>query len=113
GFHVDPGFHGQLKFSVYNAGSTNALIDPMKPLFQIWFSELKKSETKETAYDESHDHQNQATITAGDIEHLQGTVVSPATLLNEITDIKLELRYYRAFAALLAAILIPALLIPL
>lgn len=33
GFHVDPGFRGRLKFSVYNAGSQNIVLTRGQPAF--------------------------------------------------------------------------------
>src|SRR5690348_1417122 len=43
GFHVDPGFRGRLKFSVYNAGNQSICLDYGRPYFIIWFSELDKA----------------------------------------------------------------------
>ena len=37
GFHVDPGFSGQLKFSVYNAGRENVVLQCGQRTFLIWF----------------------------------------------------------------------------
>ena len=35
GFHVDPGFHGRLKFSVYNAGSQPIFLQIGQPAFDL------------------------------------------------------------------------------
>ena len=40
GFHVDPGFHGRLRFSVYNAGPSPVVISRGTPIFLIWFAAL-------------------------------------------------------------------------
>src|SRR5689334_22348820 len=40
GFHVDPGFSGRLKFSVYNAGSQNIVLQRKERVFLLWFSDL-------------------------------------------------------------------------
>src|SRR6266513_4854187 len=40
GFHVDPGFKGRLKFSVYNAGSRNLDLTPGNRVFLIWRCDL-------------------------------------------------------------------------
>ena len=40
GFHVDPGFHGRLRFSVYNAGPSPVVISRGAPTFLIWFAAL-------------------------------------------------------------------------
>ncbi|MGP4906954.1 dCTP deaminase domain-containing protein, partial [Psychrobacter faecalis] len=41
GFHVDPHFEGKIVFSVLNAGPSPINLTVGKPLFQIWFAELK------------------------------------------------------------------------
>lgn len=40
GFHVDPGFHGQLIFSVFNAGPKAITVSRGENIFLIWFSDL-------------------------------------------------------------------------
>lgn len=80
GFHVDPGFQGRLKFSVYNAGSTKFFFDPGQALFLIWFSDLSSDEPHKY----NGEHQNQLSITATDVTEFQGEVASPAQLKREI-----------------------------
>src|SRR5205823_733573 len=83
GFHVDPGFRGRLKFSVYNAGSQNIVLSRHQPAFLIWFSDLDRV-TKES-YDGAHF--GQVDITAEDVMRLQGEVASPGQLKKEIQDL--------------------------
>src|SRR6266850_6603948 len=45
GFHVDPGFTGRLKFSVYNAGSRNIVLSRGDRVFMMWFSDLDRTTT--------------------------------------------------------------------
>jgi dCTP deaminase len=85
GFHVDPGFHGKLKFSVYNAGSESIVLTRGEPLFPIWFSHLFASQ-HDTRY--KGDHQGQQHITANDIMNMQGEVASPAALKLELDTLK-------------------------
>ena len=40
GFHVDPGFQGRLRFSVYNAGPSPVIISRGTPTFLIWLAAL-------------------------------------------------------------------------
>jgi dCTP deaminase len=40
GFHVDPGYRGQLKFAVYNAGSKDIVLDQDERVFMIWYADL-------------------------------------------------------------------------
>jgi dCTP deaminase len=42
GFHVDPGFHGRLVYSVYNAGPSNIHLARGMPLFLLWITDLDK-----------------------------------------------------------------------
>lgn len=43
GFHVDPGFHGQLVFSVFNAGPQPITLRRGMDAFLIWFADLSDS----------------------------------------------------------------------
>jgi dCTP deaminase len=76
GFHVDPGFRGRLKFSVYNAGPEAIVLDVGAPLFPIWFASL----TSRDANPYNGRHQGQAWLNADDVARLQGELASPAAL---------------------------------
>ncbi len=84
GFHVDPGFRGRLKFSVYNAGSQNIVLSRNQPAFLIWFSDLDRESTD--SY--NGDHLGQTDITSEDVMKLQGEVASPGQLKKEIQDLQ-------------------------
>ena len=43
GFHVDPGYRGQLKFAVYNAGSMDIVLDQDERVFMIWYADLNEA----------------------------------------------------------------------
>jgi dCTP deaminase len=47
GFHVDPGFRGKLKFSVYNAGTTEVVLRYKDPTFIIFIADVNKGVDKE------------------------------------------------------------------
>ena len=52
GFHVDPGYKGQLVFSVLNAGPTPHHLQEGQKLFLIWYADLdRKTEMKKQAKD--------------------------------------------------------------
>jgi dCTP deaminase len=87
GFHVDPGFKGRLKFSVYNAGGKNIVLDRTEPVFLIWFSDLEP-----TADLYAGKHNNQQEITADDVMRIQGEVSSPAALKLQIDELRREIR---------------------
>ncbi|HTG32707.1 MAG TPA: deoxycytidine triphosphate deaminase [Thermoanaerobaculia bacterium] len=42
GFHVDPGYHGQLTFAVFNAGPTPVHLKRGQPIFLIWYASLDR-----------------------------------------------------------------------
>lgn len=92
GFHVDPGFHGRLKFAVYNAGSVAIDLRPGQRLFLIWYCDL--DQTTQALY--SGDHQHQDGITPDDVMSIRGIVVSPVGLnvrVDELEEaLKAELR---------------------
>ena len=46
GFHVDPGYHGQLTFAVFNAGPVPVHLKRGQPTFLIWYASLDR----ETAF---------------------------------------------------------------
>jgi dCTP deaminase len=84
GFHVDPGFTGRLKFSVYNAGSRSILLACGDPVFLIWFSSLDRF--TEDAYNGVH--ANQEEISCKDVMDIKGEIASPAALLKKIHDLR-------------------------
>ncbi len=78
GFHVDPGYHGRLKFSVYNAGTETVPLEIGKPTFLIWFADLDQA--TEDPYAEPHQHVNQGGITPEDRIRMRKHVPSPTAL---------------------------------
>ena len=40
GFHVDPGYHGQLTFAVFNAGPVPIHLKRGQPIFLIWYASI-------------------------------------------------------------------------
>ncbi len=90
GFHVDPGFKGNLVFSVYNAGSSPISLLKSEPCFLIWFADLELSNDEQTSYDKgSHEHKNQNTIPPKYIDALlSGELASPNALSKRIEEVK-------------------------
>jgi dCTP deaminase len=86
GFHVDPGFKGQLKFAVYNAGSGNIILTRGEPVFMIWFCDL--SGTTQNVYDGKHAMQQG--ISSDDVMQIQGEVASPAALKKQIEELSTD-----------------------
>jgi dCTP deaminase len=84
GFHVDPGFTGHLKFSVYNAGNHPIYLDYGLECFQIWFADLDRV-TKDV-YDGEHAQQNK--ITPEDRNQMSDKRHSPAGLNDRIVELE-------------------------
>ena len=92
GFHVDPGFCGRLKFSVYNAGPEAIVLEVGKPLFPIWFYEL--AEEDDDPYKGAH--QGQASISSDDVSRLQGDLASPAALKKQFDELHASVNNWKA-----------------
>lgn len=84
GFHVDPGFRGRLKFSVYNAGSQTVAVQRGDQAFMLWLVTLDRE--SEDVY--RGEHQGQDGINASDVERMQGVLYSPASLIDRIKDLE-------------------------
>ncbi len=104
GFHVDPGFSGRLKFSVYNAGSNPIVLEPCDPTFLLWFASLDR----ETSDVYKGKHQNQVEITAADVMSLQGQVPSPAALDVRLKKVEYAVRVAKGIVVLTVAGLLAA-----
>lgn len=55
GFHVDPGFHGQLVFAVFNAGPQPITLRRGMDAFLIWFTDLVDQQMEGAATDKPRD----------------------------------------------------------
>jgi dCTP deaminase len=78
GFHVDPGYCGHLKFSVYNAGTETVPLGVGDRTFLIWFADLDQA--TEDPYAPPHEHVGQIGITPQDRLRMQTAVPSPQAL---------------------------------
>ena len=73
GFHVDPGYCGQLTFAVFNAGPVPVHLKRGQPTFLIWYASLDR----ETAFKKdgaTHKGLDSAVVTAiaGELQSLAG-----------------------------------------
>jgi len=87
GFHVDPGFAGRLKFSVYNAGSKNIILTSGTPVFLLWLNKLDAS-----TGDLYPSSKVNSEITAEDVMNIQGEVASPGELKCAIDALRQQLK---------------------
>ena len=86
GFHVDPGYRGQLTFSVFNAGPVPVHLKRGQPIFLIWYASLdcetafKKNGTTREGIDPQI-----VTAVAGELQSFAG-------LSKKISDVDESLR---------------------
>ncbi len=104
GFHVDPGFEGKLKFSVYNAGSNSIIFEYQKPYFVLWMAQLTEELKGKERYDGTHQHQNE--ITAKDVMNIKGDIASPNELLEKIEKLESNLDWRKWINRIIVGILI-------
>lgn len=111
GFHVDPGYRGQLTFAVFNAGPTPIHLKRGQRIFLIWYASLDR-ESKYIKTDPVQLGINPDIITA-----IAGELQSFASLSKKIKDvdkalgdrvhsIEKEQTYYRVIATIALAVLV-------
>lgn len=87
GFHVDPGFHGRLKFWVYNAGNQVISVQRGDPAFHIWFADFDHAVS-----DLYRNETDQNVISSEDISKMQhGEVSTPAALRKDVDTLERKL----------------------
>jgi len=101
GFHVDPGFKGHLKFSVYNAGSKDIVLSCGEPVFLIWFSDLDRTTTD--TYNGNHAGKNE--ISADDVMNICGEIASPAALNDRLHEIERSIKLAKYIAVTVGMVL--------
>lgn len=84
GFHVDPGYEGQLQFAVYNAGSQAVVLDFEQRIFMIWYASLDQA--TEDGYSGSRG--KRSGILAHDVEQIQGDIASPGALKTAFDELE-------------------------
>jgi dCTP deaminase len=104
GFHVDPGFRGKLKFSVYNAGSRDILLTEGQRLFPLWLGEFTSALPANELYN-GH-FQNQDGITADDISRIEGKLFSPNVLSERIKELDSILNNIKIYATIITTLFI-------
>ncbi len=94
GFHVDPGFCGHLKFSVYNAGNHPIYLDYETECFQIWFADLSPETAPIHPTNDPYDgeHKQQCRITPEDRSQMAERRHSPAGLNDRIQKLESDVR---------------------
>jgi dCTP deaminase len=111
GFHVDPGYHGQLTFAVFNAGPVPIHLKRGQPIFLIWYASLDRETTLKK------DGSVHIGIDPELITGVAGELQSFASLSKKIKDVdktlgdrihavEKEQTYYRVIGAVALAVMI-------
>ena len=82
GFHVDPGYCGQLTFAVFNAGPVPVHLRRGQPTFLIWYASLDR----ETAFKKDGKVVHKG-IDSNIVTAISGELQSFASLSNKINDV--------------------------
>ncbi|MCH7878036.1 MAG: hypothetical protein IH914_01820, partial [candidate division Zixibacteria bacterium] len=106
GFHVDPGFEGNLVFAAYNAGAQPIILSRGADAFRLWLSELDGCAPRYKGT-----HFNQTCISDADVTGLAGYLASPAALDKQIEEIRQRLRTIRTVLLAVISPLLIAILI--
>ena len=89
GFHVDPGFEGKLKFSVFNAGTTGLILSYGDPVFILFITYIQ-GEAKENTCE----HNRQRHIGAKDMEPLLGAQIPLHELAHRLRDVETKIKIF-------------------
>ncbi len=111
GFHVDPGYSGRIKFTIYNAGNKLISLKYGEPYFLIWFCELDADDEK--PYDRKHFHNGQSGISDDDREQMADPSQSPAALSKKLEDLEKRTNLIFAIVTVVGTIVILPLIISL
>jgi dCTP deaminase len=106
GFHVDPGYHGKLIFTVFNASPQTITLYEGQPIFRLWLSDFDGvGGESDTSYD---------SLPKELVDRLYGTYPSPFALASRINAIENRLEDLKAQRSqlLLGLFLIGFLLLP-
>jgi dCTP deaminase len=105
GFHVDPGYHGKLTFTLYNAGIADAFIQQGDIIFSLWLSEL------DSADNSPYTKPGVTNITTELASRYSREWPSPSKLEKDINDTKKTLAVTFGLAASSFGIIVSSLLV--
>ncbi len=87
GFHVDPGYKGQLVFSVLNAGPTPHHLEEGQKLFLIWFADLDRKTAMK-----KDDKEGFTGLDTRLVNDISGEILSLQNLSERQRELELELK---------------------
>lgn len=100
GFHVDPGYHGRLVFSVYNAGPEPTRLQRGQKVFLLWLADLDQ----ESAYVKSPNEEPRENISEDLISKVDHPVHSLQHLSEKIEKLDNELKLFKRIFGITATI---------
>jgi dCTP deaminase len=111
GFHVDPGYLGQLTFAVFNAGPVPIHLKRGQPIFLIWFATLDRETTKKKDGPIHRGIDTELiTAVAGELQSFAGLSKKmkdvDKALGDRIHSIEREQTYYRVIGAVALALIV-------
>ena len=83
GFHVDPGYEGQLTFAVFNAGPVPVHLKRGQPIFLIWYASLDRKSTSRKYAPAKRE------LDTGLVNSISGEVQSFASLSKRIKEVEI------------------------
>ncbi|NHN79232.1 deoxycytidine triphosphate deaminase [Azotobacter chroococcum] len=106
GFHVDPGWNGQLTFSVFNAGPRNIVMEKGDAFALIWYAKLDLESTVDYRKNLKEPIKG---LSSEKVTNMTGEVYSPFKLRSELEELKkdfltLESKIINRYAAILFSI---------
>lgn len=81
GFHIDPGYRGNLVFGVFNAGTHPIAVQQGAPTFLVWYISLDQS--TDAVYEGSR--QDLEHITDAQIMNLSGLTYNPTAIAEQVS----------------------------
>ncbi len=109
GFHVDPGFKGNLIFAVYNAGAESVVLSYGQRLFPIWFADLEGPDNERAADPKPYSKKEQNTIRDDIVMNMLGEVASPAELKRDLDALRRSFSQMKAVGVAIVTAILAAL----
>jgi dCTP deaminase len=102
GFHVDPGYHGRLVFSVHNAGPAPARLHRGQKVFLLWLADLdRESEMVKPA-----DEKPRSMISEDMISKVDRRIHSVQELSEKLRELENEVAFFKRVAGIAATIVL-------
>jgi dCTP deaminase len=89
GFHVDPGFHGRLVFSVFNVGTNDVVLRFLEPMFMLFVASLR-----EEIEPKKGKHDGQECFSLDDVIAIRGRSASLVQMESRIKNIETNVNVY-------------------